>query len=256
MLVADNICLTLSGRDILHDFSTQIESGRVTIILGPNGAGKSSLLACLSGLLKVDSGHVIIEGRDIGKLRDKQRACKIGLLPQSGDVHWDILVRDLVALGRLPHQRSHGLIFDDTEAINSAMIATDTLCFANRNIRSLSGGERARVLLARVLAGKPDWLLADEPLANLDPAHQIAMLSLLKHQAVDGAGVVAVLHDLNHAARIADHILLMDRGKLVASGTPSDVLNVANLANVYGINCFITRDDQGSPIITIIDRSN
>jgi iron complex transport system ATP-binding protein len=254
MLCAHAINLTLSGRLVLRDVSAGFAPGKVSIILGPNGAGKSSLLACLSGQRKPEQGIMTLTGEPLHKLSAKHRACRIGLLPQSGDVHWDIEARALIALGRFAHVGRGGLSLADEAAIDAAMLATDTTGFATRNILQLSGGERARVLLARVLAGEPEWLLADEPLANLDPGHQIDLLTVLRKQAAAGVGVIAVLHDLNHAAGIADHIVLMKDGMIMASGDPETIFTPANLAKVYGIKCAVSQDAGGRVSVSITGR--
>jgi iron complex transport system ATP-binding protein len=254
MLRAEAIDLTLSGRSILSGVSAQCAPGKVTVILGPNGAGKSSLLACLSGGRAVNAGVVSLDGQPLSAITGKDRARRIGLLPQSGDVHWDIEARALVALGRFAHQGRGGLSAPDTAAIDAAMRATDTAQFATRNVLRLSGGERARVLLARVLAGEPEWLLTDEPLANLDPGHQIDMLDVLSAQANKGTGVIAVLHDLGQAARIADHIILMRGGAVFASGTPAQVLTRDTLAAVYGVACVVEAGADGVLAVRVTGR--
>jgi iron complex transport system ATP-binding protein len=254
MLRADMISLTLSGRRILNDVCVTCAPGTVTVILGPNGAGKSSLLACLAGGRRPDSGRVTLNDTPLLTLSSKDRARRIGLLPQSGDVHWDIEARALVALGRFAWGSRGGQSVADTAAIDAAMHATDTAQFAHRNVHQLSGGERARVLLARVLAGEPGWLLADEPLANLDPRHQIDMLGVLTAQAERGVGVVAVLHDLGQAARIADHIILMHGGGVYASGTPAQVLTRDTLAAVYGVACVVETGADGGMRVEVMGR--
>jgi iron complex transport system ATP-binding protein len=254
MLRAENINLRLSGRSILSGVSASCVTGKVTIILGPNGAGKSSLLACLSGGRAVNAGVVSLDGQPLTAITGKDRARRVGLLPQSGDVHWDIEARALVALGRFAWGTRGGQSQADTAAIDAAMRATDTCAFATRNVKQLSGGERARVLLARVLAGEPQWLLADEPLANLDPRHQIDMLDVLRAQADKGTGVIAVLHDLGQAARIADHIILMQGGQVFASGTPAEVLSRGTLAAVYGVECAVEAGTDGVMRVRVTGR--
>jgi iron complex transport system ATP-binding protein len=254
MLRADTISLSLSGRHILTGVSAQCAPGTVTVILGPNGAGKSSLLACLAGGRSPDTGSISLNGQPFTVLTAKDRARRIGLLPQSGEVHWDIEARALVALGRFAHQGRGGLSVADNAAIDAAMHATDTAQFASRNVKQLSGGERARVLLARVLAGEPEWLLTDEPLANLDPGHQIDMLAVLSAQAKRGVGVIAVLHDLTQAARIADHIVLMQAGGVFTSGAPADVLTRETLGEVYGVECVVEAGVDGVVRVTVVER--
>jgi iron complex transport system ATP-binding protein len=174
------------------------------------------------------------------------RARQIGLLPQGAETHWAISSEALVALGRIPHMRGAGTSADDRMAISAAMSATATEGFAHRPVTTLSGGERARVLLARVLAGEPEWILADEPLANLDPGFQLDILHLLRQQAEAGKGVIAVLHDLQYAVRFADHLVLLHQGRLFAQGSVDDVITPANLAYVYGIDANLFKDEEGA----------
>jgi iron complex transport system ATP-binding protein len=249
-----DLSLTLRGRPILQNISGHLSKGKVTVILGANGAGKSSLLACLASLRTADSGTILLGDQPLSSIPANVRAKQIGLLPQQADIHWEINVRALVSLGRLPHQGRWGLSAEDDAAISKAMALTDCTQFADRKALRLSGGEQARVLLARVLAGEPDWILADEPLSNLDPAHQIDAVRCLKDAARAGAGVVVVLHDLTQAARVADHVIIMKQGRIQAAGTCADVLTQRHLAEAFGIAVHIGRDDQGAPIITPISR--
>ena len=249
MLGAEALSLTLGNTRILTDVSAAFQPGRVAAILGPNGAGKSTLLACLAGLRDADSGRVSLGGVARASLSRRDLARRIGFLPQDADVHWDIDVATLVALGRFPHRGRWGDTDADHAAVARAMAATDSTRFAARTVNTLSGGERARVLLARVLAGEPDWLLADEPLANLDPAHQLDGLDCLRAVAAAGAGVVVVLHDLNHAARVADDVLLMRGGQVVAQGAPGAVLTPALIAETYGVAAHIGTTPDGQRFI-------
>ena len=251
----DALSLTLRGRPVLQSVSGFLQKGKVTVILGPNGAGKSSLLSCLAGLRTADSGTITLGDRALSSLSDQDRARHIGLLPQQADIHWEINVRALVALGRLPHRGRWGGNAGDGVAVARAMAQTDCTQFADRKALRLSGGEQARVLLARVLAGEPDWILADEPLANLDPAHQMDAIACLKNVAVGGAGVVLVLHDLTQAARIADHIIIMKQGYIQAAGPCAEVLTQDQLARAFGVLVHISRDDTGAPIITPVGRA-
>lgn len=241
-LVAKNITVTRGKRAILTGVSTAFEAGKFSVILGPNGAGKSTLLNTLAGLLTPSVGAVTVDDTNIASLPSKQRARQIGLLPQSAETHWSISGEALVALGRYPHQRGWGISATDSAAIKAAMSATDTAQFADRPVNALSGGERARVLMARVLAGEPQYILADEPLANLDPGHQIDMLELLRAQADSGCGVVAVLHDLGSALRFADHVVLLHEGHVFADGSPRDVLTPDNLRAVYDVTASVSSD--------------
>ncbi|MCT2559099.1 ABC transporter ATP-binding protein [Tsuneonella sp. YG55] len=219
--------LTLRGR--LANVSATLEPGRITAICGPNGAGKSSLLQCLAGLLAPDCGSVTLDGCDLVGLHPQRRAQAIGYLPQDGAVAWDLAVRRLVALGRLPHR-------DRGEAhVAAALAALDLDALADRPVSRLSGGERARALLARVLAGSPRWILADEPLAALDLAHQLRLLAYLRGAAESGRGVVLVLHDLALAMNHADRVIVLESGRKMTDGIPDDALSDAIVTRVWGI---------------------
>ncbi|PXW79374.1 iron complex transport system ATP-binding protein [Blastomonas natatoria] len=248
-LAVDHLTLARGGRPVLDSVSAVFSPGRVTAVLGPNGAGKSTLLGCLAGLLAPDAGQVLVGARPRQTLGMRELARQIGLLPQGGDVHWDVDVATLVGLGRYPHRARWGETQQDRAAVARAMAATDVTRFATRPMAALSGGERARVLLARVLAGEPQWLLADEPLANLDPAHQLDTLACLRDVARGGAGVIVVLHDLNHAIQVADEILLLRDGRTVAQGAPAEVLTPERIAETYGVAGQIGTTPGGVPFI-------
>jgi iron complex transport system ATP-binding protein len=245
-LTVRNLGFAHAHQPILEGIDATFDVGKFTVILGPNGAGKSTLLACLAGLLKPQTGTVSLHDADITEMPPTTRARQIGLLPQGAETHWAIPSEALVALGRIPHMRGAGPSANDRRAISAAMSATATEGFADRPVTQLSGGERARVLLARVLAGEPEWILADEPLANLDPGFQLDILSLLQRQAEAGKGVVAVLHDLQYAVRFADHLVLLHAGRLFAQGCVDDVITPANLAHVYGIDANLFNDEEGT----------
>lgn len=219
--------LTLRGR--LAGVSATLEPGQITAICGPNGAGKSSLLQCLAGLLSPDAGTVTLDGAGLAALHPRARAQAIGYLPQEGEVAWDVAVRSLVALGRLPH-RDRGIA-----QVDAALAALDLTALGDRPVSRLSGGEKARVLLARVLAGEPRWILADEPLAALDLAHQLALLGHLRGAAHAGAGVVLVLHDLALAMNHADRVIVLESGTKAADDAPEEALSAATIARVWGV---------------------
>ena len=235
VLAAERISLTLGGKTVLESVDAAFAGGRVTALLGPNGAGKSSLLACLAGLNMPASGHASLDGVDVRALSAQARARRIGFLPQAADVHWNIDVGTLVALGRLPWRGRWGETSEDRAAVEAALAATGMTAFARRGVEHLSGGERARALLARVLAGQPEWLLADEPLASLDPAHQLEVGAQLRAVAAGGSGVVLVVHDLNLAARLADGVVLLRDGRVVAAGPAENVLSAALVGETYGL---------------------
>ena len=219
--------LSLARR--LDDVSAAFRPGEITAIVGPNGAGKSSLLACLAGLLVPSSGEVLLGEAWLSALSPQVRAKAIGYLPQSPEVAWDVSVETLVALGRLPWRDR------DAAAIDAALATMELEDLRLRPVSRLSGGERARALMARVLAGGPRWILADEPLANLDLAHQQALLSVLRVQAQAGVGVVMVMHGLAEAMNHADRVLVLLAGRLIADGPPEAVLDSEAIRRAWGI---------------------
>ena len=220
--------LSLGGR--LADVSATFEPGRITAICGPNGAGKSSLLSCLAGLEPVDSGEIMLDGASLSSLAPRMRARLLGYLPQDGEVAWDIAVRSLVALGRLPHGDGAA---HHVDAVIEELSLRD---LADRPVSTISGGERARALLARVFAGEPQWILADEPLAALDLAHQLSLVGALKRKAGEGRGVVIVLHDLAIAMNHADRVVVLDHGAVAAYGPPAEALSHGILRAVWGVD--------------------
>jgi iron complex transport system ATP-binding protein len=229
ILTAENLTLTRGGRTVVRDLSASFAPGQITAIVGPNGAGKSSLLLALAGLLAPSGGTLRLGDAPLGDLAPRRRAQAIGYLPQSPDVAWDVSVRSLVMLGRLPW-RDRG-----TDEVEAALAALDLAALQDRPVSRLSGGERARVLLARVLAGTPRWILADEPLAALDLAHQLGLIAHLKACAAAGQGVVVVLHDLALAMNHADNVLVLDAGGLAAKGPPRSALTPERIASVWGV---------------------
>lgn len=222
--------LSLAGR--LDGVSLSLRPGAVTAICGPNGAGKSSLLACLAGLLMPEAGSALLDGTVLSALPPRRRAQAIGYLPQQGEVAWDLSVEALTGLGRLPWRAGAAA---DQAAVDAALSALDLAAFRHRPVSQLSGGEQARALLARVLAGEPRWLLADEPLANLDLAHQLALLGQFRALASTGAGVVLVLHDLAQAMNHADRVVVLDGGQIAADGAPDQALSAAVIATVWNV---------------------
>lgn len=215
----------------LQQVTLGLHAGEVTAICGPNGAGKSTLLACLAGLFGADSGHVALDGRPLLHLGHAERARAIGYLPQAPEVAWDLAVETLVSLGRLPWR---GAPAPETQAaIDAAIAAMDLEALRKRPMSRLSGGERARALMARVLATQPAWLLADEPLASLDLAHAAALLRGFRDQARAGRGVVLVLHDLAMAMNHADRVIVLDQGRLAADNAPETALSPEVIARVW-----------------------
>jgi len=229
MLAADNLTLARGGREVVSGLSAALEPAKITAIVGPNGAGKSSLLLGLAGLLAPAGGAALLDGASLASLHPRARAQSIGYLPQAPEIAWDMAAENLVALGRLPW-RDRG-----THAIDAAIAALDLAELRQRPVSRLSGGERARVLLARVLAGEPRWILADEPLAALDLAHQLGLIAHLKACAQSGQGVVVVVHDLALAMNHADRVLVMKDGALIAEGAPATALAPEVIAKGWSV---------------------
>ena len=228
MLAAQN--LALAGR--LGDVSLTLQLGEVTAICGPNGAGKSTLIGCLAGIIAPESGTVELGGRKLADLAPRERAQALGYLPQQAEVAWDLSVETLAGLGRLSWNAGTAA---DQAAVAAALSALELEPLRQRPLSQLSGGERARALLARVLAGEPRWLLADEPLANLDLAHQLALLKQLRGMAGQGIGVLLVLHDLAQAMNHADRVVVLDQGRVVADDAPEIALSEQVIERVWGI---------------------
>lgn len=251
-VACEGLCVALGKRRILHAVDVALEGGALIGVIGPNGAGKSTLARAMLGLIAPEAGAVRIDGRDIASLPRAGLARTIAYLPQGQTLHWPLAVDRLVALGRLPHLGPFSRIgAADEAAIEHAMALTDVAPLRDRVATELSGGERARVLLARALAVEAPALIADEPLASLDPGHQLEVMDVLKAQAVSGKLVVAVLHDLTMAARFCDRLLLLHEGRLIADGPPGAVLTTANLARVYGIEAWIGRVGEAPLIVPL-----
>ena len=247
MVKLDHVAVALGGRRIVEGISADLAGG-VTGLIGPNGAGKSTLVRAIAGLVPSE-GTILIDGTSIGSMPLRDRAKRIAYLPQGQAVHWPLTVERLVALGRLPHLAPFAWPgAAESATIEAALERTELLDLRDRPIDQLSGGERARALLARALAVGAPLLLADEPLAALDPSHQIDVMRLLRAEADRGATVIAVLHDLTLAARWCDRLLLIDRGRLVADGSPRDVLSAERIGAVYGVSAFIG-EAGGEPLV-------
>ena len=246
-----------ADRTILHGLDLDVLPGRITAIVGANACGKSTLLRSMSRLLTPRAGQVLLDGKAIHKMPPRRVAQVMGLLPQSPTAPEGITVADLVSRGRHPH---HGILSRwspaDDAAVAAALEATKTVDLAERAVDELSGGQRQRVWIAMALAQQTDLLLLDEPTTFLDISHQVEVLDLLtdlNHRR--GTTVVMVLHDLNLAARYADHLVAMAGGRLHAQGTPEAVLTVENVRAVFGLDSRIIPDPtSGRPMMLPIGR--
>jgi iron complex transport system ATP-binding protein len=238
-LSAQDLNVKLSGGLVLNDISFSLSSGHLVALVGPNGAGKTTLLRALAGLVPSD-GAVHVGGDAVSSLTLRERARRFAYLPQGHIVYWPLPARDIVALGRYPHGATDParLTAKDTDAVRRAMQATDVMEFAERRVTELSGGERSRVALARVLAVEAPVILADEPTASLDPRHQIDVMKNLRTAADQGTLVMVVTHDLGLAARFADTVLVLLDGRLVSQGAPAEALSEQVVADVFRISAY------------------
>ncbi|NIW23363.1 MAG: ATP-binding cassette domain-containing protein [Gammaproteobacteria bacterium] len=235
-LTAEQITVRAQQRTILDGASITLRPGELVGLIGPNGAGKSTLLRAIVGSLSYCAGRVLLDDTAIATMTARQRARALAYLPQDRHVEWPLPSRAVVSLGRYPH--TSGLRptrQTDADAVDRAMAAVDATALADRSATVLSGGELTRVLLARALAVEAPLLLADEPIAGLDPFHQLDVMEILRATAHAGAGVLAVLHDLPLAMRFMDRVVLMHEGTVIANGAPGDVLTDQNLERVYRV---------------------
>ncbi|WP_396656029.1 heme ABC transporter ATP-binding protein [Microbacterium sp.] len=233
-LVASGVSVAVDdGRLILADASIEVRAGEVHALVGPNGAGKSTLFGVLAGDLTPASGTVTLDGAPLGGIHPRELARRRAVLLQSNTVSFPFTVEQVVRMGRAPWARTPAEDQDDA-AVRDAMAETDVAGFAARTFPSLSGGERARVALARVLAQATPVLMLDEPTAALDLKHQEDVLRIVRARALAGAAVAIVLHDLNVTLAYADRVTLLSRGRVVAAGAPGEVLTAARIEEVYG----------------------
>jgi iron complex transport system ATP-binding protein len=239
LVTARDVNVTLAGRLVLRDVSLALSSGHLVALVGPNGAGKTTLLRALAGLVP-SNGDIHVRGDALSSLSLRERARRFAYLPQGHVVHWPLPARDIVALGRYPHGATDParLTARDAEAVLRAMQAADVVEFSERRVTELSGGERSRVALARVLAVEAPVILADEPTSSLDPRHQIDVMKTLRQAADKGALVMVVTHDLGLAARFADTVLVLSEGRLVSQGDPAVALSEQVMGEVFRISAF------------------
>ncbi|MEV8227352.1 ABC transporter ATP-binding protein [Streptomyces sp. NPDC079167] len=256
-LTARALTLAYDDRTVVHELDLAVPDGCVTVIVGPNACGKSTTLRALGRLLKPAGGSVLLDGTELSRIPTRTIAQSVGLLPQTPVAPEAITVSDLVARGRQPHQRWWQQWSDaDERAVSDAMERTDITALGDRPVDELSGGQRQRVWIAMALAQDTDLLLLDEPTTYLDIAHQVEVLDLVRRLAAPAADgsrgrtVVTVLHDLNQAARYADHLVAMKAGRIVAEGRPGDVVTAELVREVFGLEAVVVPDPvTGSPLV-------
>lgn len=251
------LTLGYDGADIVRELSTDIPAGAITAIIGANASGKSTLLRGLSRLLAPRAGQVLLDGVPVHGMRSGDLARLVGLLPQSPVAPSSITVGDLVGRGRYPHQGWFGRHSSDDDAVvTTALESTGVAELADRPVAELSGGQRQRVWIAMVLAQQTDIVLLDEPTTFLDVRHQLDLLDLLTELNRDrGTTVAMVLHELNLAARYADHLVVMSAGRIVAEGAPSDVLTQEVVSEAFGLRAQVVLDPvAGSPLVVPVGR--
>lgn len=236
LLKVSDLNLKIDGAKIINNASLEIETGQIIGLIGPNGAGKSMLLKSILGLNEEAHGTVTIDDQNLNNISLKDKAKFISYAAQGAPVHWPLTVGHLVSLGRIPHLSPwQSTTKEDQQLTLNAMKMTEVDHLSTRTTTSLSGGERARAMLARAIVTGSDFLFADEPIEALDPYHQIQIMNILKNLSQKGQGVLVVIHDLNVAQQYCDQLILMDNGKIIAKGVPENVLTDEFLQNTYRI---------------------
>lgn len=251
-LSAESLTLAYGDQTIVRGLDLQVPPGRITAVVGANGCGKSTLLRALARLISPKSGQVVLDGKALHTRPSKEIARTLGLLPQSPIAPEGIVVADLVGRGRHPHQKLLARFTEhDYRVVAQSLEATGVAEFADRSVDELSGGQRQRVWIAMALAQETDILLLDEPTTFLDVAHQIEVLDLLTDLNRErGTTIVMVLHDINLAARYADHLFAMRGGDVIAAGPPSEVVTGALIRDVFDLDALVVRDPvSGTPIV-------
>ena len=246
IIKAQNICVSINDKEIVHNLSLEIPEGKVTAIIGPNGCGKSTTLKALSRILPY-KGSVTFKGNEMSALSQREFAKSLAILTQSPQAPSDLTVNDLVEMGRFPHRGFLGCGGkDDKEHVEWALAQTGVTAMRNRLLNTLSGGERQRAWIAMALAQRPEVLLLDEPTTYLDICHQLEIMQLIGRLNQElGLTVVMVVHDLNHAIMYADHVVVVKAGKLVTSGAPREIITADLLAEVFKVKAdeFVLSND-------------
>jgi iron complex transport system ATP-binding protein len=243
---ARGISLCYTGCPVLDKVDFSLGAGELVGLIGPNGAGKTTLLRILAGLLQADSGEVALDGNPLHRISRRRLARTLAYLEQGAPAHWPLTVRRVIELGRFPHLGPwQSLTDEDQQLVEQAMKMADVDLLANRTVTTLSGGERLRVMLGRIFATRPQIIIADEPIAALDPYHQLHTMELLREHCQRGGSAVVVLHDLNMAARFCDRLVLLNLGHIVQDSSPEEMLASEHLASVYGITVDCIQHDKG-----------
>lgn len=252
LLSANGVDYAIDRVPILDGIDFRLEPGELVGLIGPNGAGKSSLLRILSGIVAPDSGEVLLDQRALSRISPQLRARSLGYLVQGAQAYWPFSVEKVVGLGRIPYQKwwRQGNAEDESKIVQ-AMQMTETLAYRNRIVTTLSGGEQTLVMLARILATENQVILADEPVAALDPYHQLHVMEILRQHASAQRAAVVVLHDLSLAARFCDRLYLLSHGGLDCSGSVTEVLTRANIARVYGVDSHIECNEKGASVVPL-----
>ncbi|MBM7704555.1 ABC transporter ATP-binding protein [Metabacillus iocasae] len=252
-LLTEKLNIGYGDVDIVKELDLEIPHGKITTIIGPNGCGKSTILKTMSRILHPKSGFVYLDGKAIHKASTKEIAKKMAILPQSPEAPSGLTVAELVSYGRFPHQNGFGkLTSHDRDVIHWALEVTGMSAFHERTVDALSGGQRQRVWIAMALAQETDLLLLDEPTTYLDLAHQLEVLELLdKLNKEEGRTIAIVIHDLNHAARFAHHMVALRSGQIVKEGTPEEVMTPDILAKTFGIDAEVVQDPRTNRPICI-----
>ncbi|RUT33356.1 ABC transporter ATP-binding protein [Paenibacillus zeisoli] len=250
-LQTSHLDIAYEERLIVEDLNIQIPDGQITALVGANGSGKSTILKTMARIMQPKGGSVILNGKSIHKQSTREVAKQLAILPQNPTAPEGLTVYELVSYGRFPYQKGFGsLRMEDKQVIEWAIEATGMLEFTDRPLDQLSGGQRQRAWIAMALAQETEILFLDEPTTFLDMAHQLEVLHLLERlNATANRTIVMVVHDLNHAARYADHVIAIKRGKAIAAGTPEEVVTQDVLREVFGIEADIVIDPRsGVPL--------
>jgi iron complex transport system ATP-binding protein len=259
-LAIDGVAAGYPGRaNVVEGINLRVERGEIVALIGPNGAGKSTVLRLASGVLRPAIGRILVEGDDVGSLSARATAQRVAVVPQDNVIPGGLYVREMVSLGRTPYMRALlGPTMQDRVAVEWAMSVTAVEALAHRFVGELSGGERQRVILARALAQQPKLLLLDEPTANLDLQHQVAMLELVRGLTREtGLAVLAAVHDLQLAALYCDRVALLHRGQIVSQGSPEAVLTEPLLLEAFGQRVVLsTHPTHGVPLVALVPNGN